>query len=183
VVRNWAIVGVGLLVLSVVGTCVLAAVMLGPMLRAGSSVTSEWRATLAHDYPGWQVVGFSVSSYSSADGSITDYAFLLRPPGRDFTVGVAYEGLGTRPARSHDEVLRVGGTDHDRAAPLLDIIKARYVDKGYEIADVESLDSGSMRLWWRKGGSFGPFRWSDSGYDDLTYVIENGEWVIYESSI
>jgi len=173
--RWWILVAVVLAIL-VIGGVVFAAAR--PLLSKGASVASEWQTRIADDYPGWKTVAFNVRSFTGSDGSETAYSFGLKPPGRDFSVGVVYLSKDGGKAISQDEVFRPAGRFNDRADSLLDYIDQNYVAEGRDVVAVDSDQTGKVSVQWIKVKAFGPFSSRVGSFDDLEYDEASGTWEV-----
>ena len=176
--RWWilAVVVVVVLVLFLIGGAAVAA--LKPLVSQGTAVAAEWQTRVANDYPGWQIVGFNVRSFSGTGGSETTYSFGLRPPGRDFSVGVVYLSEDGGEAASQDEVFRPTGRLNDRAESLLDYIDQNYVKQGRNVAAVDSDSAGTITVQWAKTTKVGPFSSRVGSFDELEYDEATDTWTV-----
>lgn len=174
--RRWWIIAVVVLVLFLIGVAAVAA--LKPLVNQGTAVAAEWQTRIANDYPGWQIVGFNVSSFSGTGGSETTYSFGLRPPGRDFPVGVVYLSQDGGEAVSQDEVFRPAGRFNDRGESLLDYIDQNYVKKGRSVTAVSSDSAGTITVQWGKTTKVGPFSSRVGSFDDLEYDAASDTWTV-----
>lgn len=177
--RRWWILAVvvGALLLSLL-IGVAAVTAMKPLMSQGTAVAAEWQTRIAEDYPGWQIVGFNVQSFSGTGGSETTYSFGLRPPDRDFAVGVVYVSRDGSEATSMDEVFRPAGRFNERADSLLDYIDRHYVTQGRDVASVDSDSSGRVRVEWVKTGRVGPFSSTVGSFDELEYDEASDMWTI-----
>lgn len=174
--RGLLIGGVVAVVLVVLGLCAAVAFLATPLAKQGAAATSEWKARLAKDYPGWQMVSFNVRTFSNSSGSETDYAFGLVPPGRDFAVGVVYTSTGGEPAVSQDLMLRPGSQYNDRATALLDFIEKAYIAQGREVVSVTTESDGSATVTWQKVTTIAFFTSRVGSFDRLAYDESTGTW-------
>ncbi|PKQ38707.1 MAG: hypothetical protein CVT59_01055 [Actinobacteria bacterium HGW-Actinobacteria-1] len=176
--RRWwvfAIVAAVLVVLVMGGAAVA---LLKPLVSQSTQVAAEWQARIAEDYPGWTIVGFNVSTFSGNGNSETTYSFGLKPPDRDFAVGVIYVSENGGEAINQDEIFRPKGKYHGRADSLLDYIDKNYVQKGRTVSAVECDYSGTVTVEWAKSKQVGPFYSNVGSFDQLEYEASGDTWSV-----
>ena len=175
--RRGLFIGIGIaIVVIVLGLCATIALIASPLMKQGAAATDEWKARLAKDYPGWQMAGFNIRTFTGSGGAETEYDFTLIPPGRTFAVGVVYLSQGSGQAVSQDEVLRPGSQYSDRATALLDFIDTTYIKKGRSVTSVTSDSEGAVTVSWLKTTQIGPFSSRVGSYDKLSYDESSGIW-------
>lgn len=176
--RSIIIAGIAVFLLVIIGLCAVLAFATKPLADKGEAVASEWQARLAEDYPGWKVLGFNYSTFSGSGGSQTEYAFGIKPPDRDFTIGVVYTSQDGEPPVCQDEILREGAMYDERAESLLDFIQETYVGQEKGIVSVESDFRGDTTVNWRTVKHVGPFSWQVGSFDELAYDETTESWSV-----
>ena len=136
-----------------------------------------WEARLERDYPGWEVIEDSVKLRESGENYAEIHTYYLRPPNRDFSLGIQYLSENGAEPTSKDNVLRQNGLYGEAGATsLLDFIHQHYVLKGTSITNVYTTPNGEVSLIWDPTTSHVPLSIDRAPADMVTYEAESDFW-------
>lgn len=176
--RRWShplIIAVAIIAAVVLLVSIAVAVAL-LVVRPLTGMNDEWKARVERDYPGWKGAGMQVFAQGASGGSHTQYYFTVRPPGRDFSLFIAYVSENGAPPAAFDEVLRPAGKHHYHSASLLDYLEQNYVARDRGDVLVGSYPDGTVWVTWSKDNGSGSRPWQWFGGDLLAYDADSATW-------